>query len=87
MGFLSVALSQTFPVSPIIAATPTYITKTPFIMGQLGYAMNGVELFGPTNMQGTDAYINELASLDDCLGHAGGALSLTHWHGVAQPAS
>ncbi|KAG2432960.1 hypothetical protein HXX76_008688 [Chlamydomonas incerta] len=79
--------TYSFRVAPVIAATPTYHSRTkadgsanPNIMlGPIGIAVNGVPIFNDADAVGADAIINEGATLDDCRGHAAPG-GVYHYH-------
>ena len=39
-----------------------------------------LQVFGPTNINGEDAYITEKDTLDKCLGHAGALVDVSEQH-------
>lgn len=42
------------PLSPVIAATPTYVGKSNSIDGPIGVALNGIPIYGPSTSGGGD---------------------------------
>ncbi|KAJ3330974.1 hypothetical protein HDU76_004374 [Blyttiomyces sp. JEL0837] len=71
--------SLTFPSNPIINTQNYYIgvytnlnkttTNTKIPLGPIGMAINGIPLYGNSDIEGRDAYVYEGVSFDTCKGH------------------
>ncbi len=74
------SLTATFPATPTISTTPTLYVgiygadnkttpSTGIQGGPIGYAVNGVAIFGNSDADGNNAWLYEGCSFDNCGGH------------------
>ena len=70
---------HTFSVTPTISSSVTWISITfangstnpaGGVKGAIGYAVNGVAVFGDADALNRDAYVYEGSTFDACRGHA-----------------
>jgi len=87
------ALEQThvfyLPIQPKISTTPVYVgildatgaTNSSPVMGTIGFALNGVAIYGNADATSADAYINEADTFDTvCGGHPAPNGGEYHFH-------
>lgn len=71
------ANSWSFPLNPVLAATPVPVNQQHFLRGAVAIAVNGVPIFNPYTNTGADAYLT--GQLDSFGGHCGRADDY-HYH-------
>jgi hypothetical protein len=71
------ANAWSFPLNPVLAATPVPVNQQHFLRGAVAIAVNGVPIFNPYTNTGADAYLT--GQLDNFGGHCGRADDY-HYH-------
>lgn len=61
--------TYSIPLSPVNCTEPTEVGIYDPLFGHIGYALNGVPLFSPSDGDGRDAVEYEYTSFDQCGGH------------------